>query len=70
MLKTEMRNENTTHIDKMTTAEMVAAIQRENLNAVKAIDGELEAISAAIPRSVRYTSAGSWSGLSDKERRA
>ena len=48
MLKTEMRNKKTTHIDKMTTAEMVAAIQNENKNAVNAIDSELEAIGAAI----------------------
>lgn len=48
MLKTEMRNPNTTHIDKMSTAEMVAAIQNENKNAVNAIDGELVAIGNAI----------------------
>lgn len=38
MLKTEMRNPHTTHIDKMTTAEMLAAINRENYNAVKAVE--------------------------------
>lgn len=48
MLKTEMRNENTRHIDKMSTADMVAAIQKENKNAVNAIDSELGAITAAI----------------------
>lgn len=47
MLKTEMRNENTRHIDKMSTTDMVAAIQNENKNAVNAIDGELGAISQA-----------------------
>ena len=48
MLKTEMRNIHTTHIDKMTTAEMINVIQNENLNAVKAIDSELDSISRAV----------------------
>ena len=30
MLKTEMRNENTTHIDSMDTLSMLKAIQKEN----------------------------------------
>ena len=37
MLKTEMRNPNTMHIDKMTSEEMVAVIQAENRNAVEAV---------------------------------
>ncbi|MBP3704617.1 MAG: N-acetylmuramic acid 6-phosphate etherase [Clostridia bacterium] len=37
MLKTEMRNSKTTHIDTMTTEEMVAVIQEENLHAVQAV---------------------------------
>ena len=48
MLKTEMRNENTIHIDKMSTEEMVRAIQNENMNAVRAIESELGAIAEAI----------------------
>ncbi len=48
MLKTEMRNENTKHIDKMSTADMVKVIQQENKNAVNAIDSQLEAIGQAI----------------------
>lgn len=48
MLKTELRNPNTTHIDRMSAAEMVRVMQEENRNAVGAIDSELEAIAAAI----------------------
>ncbi len=48
MLKTEMRNENTKHIDKMSAKEMVEVIQQENKNAVNAIDTELGAIAEAI----------------------
>ena len=33
MLKTEMRNPGTTHIDRMSTVEMVRIIQDENVNA-------------------------------------
>ena len=45
ILKTEMRNPNTTYIDRMTTAEMLDAIQKENENAVMAVKdalGEIE----------------------------
>ena len=45
ILKTEMRNPNTTYIDRMTTAEMLDAIQKENENAVMAVRdalGEIE----------------------------
>lgn len=48
MLKTEMRNPHTTHIDKMSTAEMIAAINRENYNSVKAVEEAGEAIAKAI----------------------
>lgn len=48
MLKTEMRNPKTTHIDKMSTAEMVRVIQDENMNAASAIESELGAIAQAI----------------------
>ena len=34
ILKTEMRNPDTTNIDRMTTAQMLDIIQRENENAV------------------------------------
>ena len=48
MLKTEQRNPNTTHIDRMSAAEMVRVIQNENKNAVNAIDTELDAIAEAV----------------------
>ena len=48
MLKTEMRNPATTHIDAMTPAEMVAVMQKENENAVKAVAQVGDAIAEAI----------------------
>ena len=48
MIKTEMRNPGTMHIDTMTTAQMLSCIQAENVNAVNAIEGELPAITAAV----------------------
>ena len=48
MLKTEQRNPNTTHIDKMTTAEMVAAIAAENYNAATAVEEASADIAKAI----------------------
>ena len=48
MLKTEMRNEKTTHIDRMTTEEMVSAIQAENIVAAESITPELSRIAAAV----------------------
>ena len=48
ILKTEERNEKTRHIDKMSSSEMVRVIQDENLNAVRAIESELDAIAMAI----------------------
>ena len=48
MLKTEMRNPKTTHLDRMTTAEMLRVIQEENFNAVKAVDGCLDAVERAV----------------------
>ena len=47
ILKTEMRNPNTTHIDRMTTAEMLRAIQKENENAVLSLNGALDKIEIA-----------------------
>ena len=48
MLKTEMRNPKTTHIDKMSTLEMLNIIQEENINAVNAVGAQLEAIAKAV----------------------
>ena len=47
ILKTEMRNPNTTNIDRMTTAEMLEAIQRENENAVLSVRNALDKIEIA-----------------------
>lgn len=48
MIKTEMRNEDSRHIDRMSTADMMRLMQQENLNAVQAIDSQLEAIGRAV----------------------
>ena len=48
MLKTEMRNPSTTHIDRMSTAEMVRIIQDENVNAAMSIEKTLSSIERAI----------------------
>jgi len=50
MLKTEMRNENTTHIDKMSTIEMMEVIQQENYNAVKAVGEQTKNIALAVDK--------------------
>lgn len=48
MLKTESRNPKTTHIDKMTTMEMLHIINEENMNSVKAVEKALPAVAKAI----------------------
>ena len=48
MLKTEVRNERTMHIDKMSTAEMVRVIQDENVNAAMSIENALGSIEKSI----------------------
>lgn len=48
MLKTEMRNPKTTHIDKMSTLEMLKVINEENKNAVLAVENELDSIGKAV----------------------
>ncbi|MBE6580703.1 MAG: N-acetylmuramic acid 6-phosphate etherase [Ruminococcaceae bacterium] len=48
MLNTEKRNPLTTHIDKMSTAEMLAVMQSEYQKATEAVAPELPAIGAAI----------------------
>ena len=47
MLKTEMRNPDTTNIDRMTTAKMLDLIQKENENAVLSVRGTLGKIEIA-----------------------
>lgn len=48
MLKTEMRNPYTQHIDRMSPEEMVQVMQQENLRAAAAVGEVLPAIAAAI----------------------
>lgn len=47
ILKTEMRNPNSTNIDRMTTAKMLDLIQKENENAVHSVRGTLKEIEIA-----------------------
>ena len=47
ILKTEMRNPDTMHIDRMTTSEMLDCIQRENENATLAVRKALDKIEIA-----------------------
>ena len=53
MIKTEMRNPNTMHFDKMSTAQMVAVMAAENFNAVRAV----EAASASIAEAIELVAA-------------
>lgn len=48
MLNTEKRNPNSTHIDKMSSLEMVKVIQQENVNAALAVEKALPQIAKAI----------------------
>ncbi len=48
MLKTEMRNPKTTHIDKMSTEEMLSVISEENFNAARAVEAAIPAITKAV----------------------
>lgn len=48
MLKTEMRNPRTTHIDKMSTAEMVNIMTDENFRAVEAVKAAAAQIGEAV----------------------
>ena len=43
MIRTEMRNPRTTHIDRMTTEEMVSLIAKENYAVVKAVEEQTKA---------------------------
>ena len=52
MLNTEKRNENTMHIDKMSTLDMLKAMQKENLNAVNAVEAAIPDIEKAVDAAV------------------
>ncbi len=58
MLKTEMRNEKTTHIDKMDTLSMLKIINEENMNSVNAVGKELDSIAAVIDAAAERFSNG------------
>lgn len=58
MLKTEMRNPKTTHIDKMSTGEMVAVMCEENINAVNAVSNASESIGEAVDAIVKSFKSG------------
>lgn len=48
MLNTEKRNPKTTHIDQMSTVEMLKVFHEENFNAVKAVEAQTPSIALAI----------------------
>ena len=48
MLRTELRNENSTHLDKMTSLEMVQLMNKENMNSVLAVEAALPQIALAV----------------------
>lgn len=48
MLSTEMRNPKTTHLDKMSTMEMLQIIHEENVNAANAVGAALDSIAKAV----------------------
>ena len=58
MLRTEMRNPKTTHIDKMSTLEMLQVIQDENIYAVNAVGAQLENIGQAVDAITEAFNAG------------
>jgi len=48
MLKTEMRNERTTHFDRMSTSEMVSVMAQENYNSARAVEAASDDIARAV----------------------
>ena len=50
MLKTEMRNPDTMHIDRDSTIDMMQKINNENMNAVKAVEKALPEIALAVDK--------------------
>lgn len=58
MLRTEMRNENTMHIDKMTSLEMVQQMNRENMNSVMAVEAALPQIALAVDAAAKAIGNG------------
>ena len=58
MLRTELRNENSTHIDKMTSLEMVALMNKENMNSVMAVEAALPQIALAVDAAAKAIGNG------------
>ncbi|MBQ3150379.1 MAG: N-acetylmuramic acid 6-phosphate etherase [Clostridia bacterium] len=58
MLKTEMRNCASMHIDKMSTKDALCVIQNENKNAVNSIDAEIDNIAKAVDAIVERMKKG------------
>lgn len=59
MLKTEERNAKTMHVDKMSTSDMLAIMQEENANAVKAVALAQDSIANAVDEiSLRMAKGG------------
>lgn len=58
MLRTEMRNESSTHIDKMTSLEMVALMNKENMNSVLAVEKALPQIAEAVDAAAKAIGNG------------
>ena len=58
MLKTEMRNEASRHIDKMDTLSMVSLINKENMNAVLAVEKAQADIAKVCDKTAEYIEKG------------
>ncbi len=58
MIRTEMRNENTMHLDKMNSLEIVTVMNAENRKMVDAVENELKDVADAIDLIVERFSRG------------
>jgi len=58
MLSTECRNENSTHLEKMSSLEMAALMNKENLNSVLAVEPALPDIAKAVDAAAKAIGSG------------
>lgn len=58
MLRTETRNENTMHIDRMSALEIAQVMNRENMNSVMAVEKALPEIAKAIEAAAKAIAGG------------
>ena len=58
MLRTEMRNPDSIHIDKMTSLEMVSLMNKENMNSVMAVEAALPQIALAVDAAAKAIGNG------------